>query len=163
MKMSTKCKAVYTLIMNIPVALAIALSAQLLATGTVVIGLLLLNFLLAYVISFIVGMLIPVAKWGVGFAMACKAKPDSLPFGLLVNLVVNFVYVVVNCLILTFFNVVILNGDNIRAGGGDPIIAYFMGILTTFVPIYLIGYVVSFLWNRPAENIARNICHEKQN
>lgn len=150
--MSTKCKAIYTLIMNIPIALAIALTAQLLATHTVVLSLLLLNFALAYVISFVVGMLIPVVKWGMGFAGLCKTKPGSLPFGLCINVVVNFVYVLVNSILLTYFNVIIL--------GHAPIIAFVMGLLTTFIPIYIVGYVVSFLWNRPAENIARNICNE---
>lgn len=72
--MSTKCKAIYTLIMNIPIALAISLTAQLLATHTVVFPLLLLNFAIAYVISYLVGMFIPVVKWGMGFAGACKPK-----------------------------------------------------------------------------------------
>lgn len=150
--MSTKCKAIYTLIMNIPIALAIALTAQLLATHTVVIPLLLLNFALAYVISFLVGMFIPVVKWGMGFAAVCKTKPGSLPFGLCINVIVNLVYVLVNSILLTYFNVIIL--------GHAPIIAFVMGLVTTFVPIYIVGYIVSFLWNRPAENIARNICKE---
>ncbi len=152
MEMSKKCKVIYTLLMNIPVALAIAITAQLLAIGKIVVGLLLVNFALAYVISFVVGMLIPVGKLGVKFAFACKAKPDTLVFGLLVNVVVNLIYVVVNCLILTYFNVVIL--------GHAPIIAYFMGIVTTFVPIYIVGYIVSFIWNRPAEKIAHSISGE---
>lgn len=151
--MSTKCKLIFTLLMNVPVALSISLTAQLLATGTVNINLLLLNFGLAYIISFFVGMLLPVAKWGVGFAMACKAKPDTLKFGLLVNVVVNFVYVLINCLILTYFNVILL--------AHAPMIAYFIGMATTFVPIYAVGYIVSFLWNRPAENIAKGIAGEK--
>lgn len=150
--MSTKCKVIYTLLMNTPIAIAISLTAQLLATGTVNVKLLLMNFALAYVISFAVGMLIPVEKWGVGFAMSCKAKPDTLKFGLLVNIIIDLVYVVVNCLILTYFNVIIL--------GHAPIFAYFIGIASMFVPIYIVGYIVSFIWNRPAERIAKKICGE---
>lgn len=152
MEMSKKCKVIYTLLMNIPVALAIALTAQLLATKTVKIDLLLINFCLAYIISFAIGMLLPAGKWGVSFAFACKAKPDTIQFGLLVNVIVNLVYVMINCLILTYFNVIIL--------AHAPIIAYFMGMVTTFVPIYIVGYIVSFLWNKPAEQIARKISKE---
>ena len=153
MEMSNKCKVIYTLIMNVPIALSISLAAQLLGTGKVDVKLLLINFCLAYMISFVVGMCIPVVKWGVGFAMACKAKPDSLPFGLLVNVIVNLVYVVVNCVILTWFNVCFL--------GKQPVFpVYFIAIAMTFVPLYIVGYIVSFLWNRPAEKIARNICGE---
>ena len=156
--MSTKCKVIYTLIMNIPIALSISLAAQLLAIAAgeapgFSIGLLGINFCLAYVISFLVGMFIPAVKWGVGFAMKCKAKPGSLPFGLLVNVIVNLVYVVVNCLVLTYFNVCILNHA--------PISAYFGSMAKMFIPIYIVGYIVSFLWNQPAEKIARKICHEE--
>lgn len=155
--MSTKCKVIYTLIMNIPIALSISLAAQLLAIAAgeapgFNAGLLAKNFCLAYVVSFLVGMFIPCVKWGVGFAMSCKAKPGSLPFGLAVNAVVNLVYVVVNCLILTYYNVCILNHA--------PIQAYFASMAKMFIPIYIVGYIVSFLWNQPAEKIARNICGE---
>ncbi len=152
MNMSAKCKVLNVLIMNIPIALAISLAAQLIATHTVVPKLLLINFSLAYIISFFVGMFIPAVPWGLKFAGLFKAKPDSLPFGLLVNVIVNLVYVVVNCLILTYFNVVML--------GHAPIAAYFFAMISTFIPIYIVGYIVSFLWNRPAESIARKICAE---
>ena len=152
MNMSKKCQAVNVLIMNVPIALAISLAAQLIATGTVVPRLLLINFCLAYVISFLVGMFLPAVPWGLKFAGKCKAQPETLKFGLLVNVIVNLVYVVVNCLFLTYFNVVML--------GHQPIKIYFIAMLTTFIPIYLVGYVVSLLWNRPAKKIARNICNE---
>ena len=157
--MSTKCKAIYTLIMNIPIALFISLTAQLLAIAAgeaqgFSFKLLGINFCLAYVISFFVGMFVPAVKWGVDFATKCKAKPGTLPFGLLVNVIVNLVYVVVNCLILTWFNVCLL--------GHAPFWpAYPLSVLKMFVPIYIVGYIVSFLWNQPAEKIARKICSEE--
>lgn len=150
--MSTKYRMVNTLIMNIPICLAIVITAQLLATGTLVWNLSVLNFAIAYVVSFLIGMLLPLVPWGLGFAKACKAKPDSLPFGLLVNVVVNLGYVLINCIILTYVNVVIL--------GHAPIIAYFIAMATSFLPIYAVGYVVSFLWNKPAEKISKAICGE---
>jgi hypothetical protein len=138
--------------MNIPIAFAISLAAQLIAIHTVVPKLLLINFLLAYAISFMIGMFLPAVPWGLAFAKGCKAQPETLKFGLLVNVVVNFVYVLINALILTFFNVVLLNHA--------PIVAYFIALVSTFIPLYIVGYIVSFLWNRPAEKIARNICGE---
>lgn len=152
MKKSFQYRAVNALIMNVPIALAISLTAQLLAIRTVIPGLLLVNFCIAYVISFLIGVLIPAVPWGISFARACKTKPDSLPFGLCINVIVNLVYVVINCLILTYFNVIIL--------GNGSLIAYFMGMATMFVPIYIVGYIVSFLWNRPAEKLTNRICKE---
>lgn len=150
--MSLKHRIVNTLIMNIPVALAICLTAQLLGTGKIVLDLTLINFALAYAVSFAVGMLIPLVPWGLAFATKCKAKPNSLPFGLLVNVIVNTGYVIVNCLVLTYFNVCIL--------GGAPFVAYIFAMLGTFVPIWCVGYIVSFLWNQPAEKITKAICKD---
>lgn len=152
MNMSTKCKVINVLIMNIPIALAISLAAQLIATGTVVAQVLLVNFAIAYVISFFVGMFIPVVPWGLAFASKCNAKPETLKFGLLVNVVVNFTYVFINSVILTYFNVVLM--------AKQPIKVYFIAMAATFIPLYIVGYIVSFLWNRPAEKIARSIAGE---
>lgn len=150
--MSLKYRIVNTLIMNIPICIAICITAQLLGTGTIVLDLTLINFGLAYVISFLVGVFIPLVPWGIAFAGVCKAKPNSLPFGLLINVVVNFGYVFVNSIVLTFFNVIIL--------GGAPLPVFFISLLTGFIPIYIVGYIVSFLWNKPAESISKAICKE---
>ena len=150
--MSRKCNAIFVLLVNLPVAIAIAITAQLLAVGKIIFPLLAINFPIAYGIAFLIGMFLPAPKWGVAFAMKCKAQPDTLKFGLLVNVVVNMVYVVILVTLLTFFNVVILNHG--------PIIGFVMGVLTSFIPIYLVGFVVSFLFRMPAENLAKKICKE---
>lgn len=148
--MSKKEKIVNTLIMNIPICLAICLTAQLLGTGKISLKLTVINYCIAYVLSFVVGTCIPLVEWGIKFALKCKAKPDTLKFGLLINAVVNLGYVIANSLVLTYFNVIIL--------GHAPIIAYFMGMLTGFIPIYIVGYIVSFLWNKPTEKLTAKIC-----
>lgn len=102
--------------------------------------------------SFVVGMCVPAVKWGIGFATVCKAKPGTLKFGLCINVIVNLVYVVANEIVLTYFNVVVLNHA--------PMIAVLFGILETFIPIYIVGYIVSFLWNQPCEKITNNIVKE---
>ena len=153
MKKSFKYRAVNALIMNIPIALSIAITAQLLAIHTVVLPLLGINFLIAYAISFVIGIFVPCVQWGAGFAMKCKAEPNTLKFGLLLNVIVNLTYVLVNEIVLSYFNIVILNHA--------PLVAYFMGMLTTFVPIYIVGYIVSFLWNMPAEKMTVKICGEE--
>lgn len=149
---STKYRVINTLIMNIPICVAIVITAQLLGTGTVRLNLSLLNFTLAYLISFIVGMCVPLVPWGIAFAQKCGTQPGTLPFGLAINAVVNLGYVVVNSIALTWFNVVFL--------GHAPIIAFFFSMISGFVPIYLVGYIVSFLWNGPCEKITQSICGE---
>lgn len=143
MNHSTKWRVVNTLLMNIPIAAAIAVAAQFLAIHTFILPLFCINFAMAYVLSFVVGMCVPAVKWGIGFAMACKAEPNTLKFGLCINVIVNFVYVVANEIVLSYFNIVVLNHA--------PMIAVLFGILETFIPIYIVGYIVSFLWNQPCE------------
>ncbi len=152
MQMSNKLKIVNILIMNFLIAIAICFTAQMLATGKIEPKLFVINFILAYIISFAVGYFLPVVPWGIAFAKKMNAKPNTLKFGLLINLVVNFAYVLVNCIILTIFNGVIL--------GGAPLIAVPRIMAMMFLPIYIVGFIVSFLWNKPAEKIARNICGE---
>lgn len=148
MNHSTKWRVVNTLLMNIPIAAAIAVAAQFLAIHTFILPLFCINFAMAYVLSFVVGMCVPAVKWGIGFAMACKAKPGTLKFGLCINAIVNLVYVVANEIVLSYFNIVVLNHA--------PMIAVLFGILETFIPIY----IVSFLWNQPCEKITNNIVKE---
>ena len=152
MNHSTKWRVVNTLLMNIPIAAAIAVAAQFLAIHTFILPLFCINFAMAYVLSFVVGMCVPAVKWGIGFAMACKAEPNTLKFGLCMNAIVNFVYVLANEIVLSYFNIVVLNHA--------PMIAVLFGILETFIPIYIVGYIVSFLCNQPCEKITNNIVKE---
>lgn len=150
---SLKYRLINALIMNIPIALSICLTAQLLNNHRIDPKLTLINFILAYIISDIIGVLVPLVPWGVAFALKCKAKPDTLKFGLLINVVVNFGYVLVNAILLTYFNACVL--------GGAPVIpVLFIGVAASFIPCYIVGYIVSFLWNQPAEKITKSICKE---
>ncbi len=151
-QLSLKHRIINTLIVNIPIALGIVITAQLLANGNVQLIPSLINFALAYTISFLIGMFIPLVPWGLGFAAKCKAKEGSLPFGLLVNVVVNTGYVLIVGFCLTIFNIKIM--------GGAPWIAWFFGWISTFVPIWIVGYIISFLWNQPAEKITKAICKD---
>jgi hypothetical protein len=65
---SKKYKIVNNLIMNAGLAIVIAFTAQILATGTIVIKILLINMLLVYVVACIVGMGLPIGKIGESFA-----------------------------------------------------------------------------------------------
>lgn len=146
--MKGKTKLLYVLIMNIPIAFAIALTAQIVAIGQIILPLLGINLLIAYAIAFLIGMLIPVEPIGVGFANLFKAKP-GIQFGLLVNIPINFIYVTIICFILTYFNVVMLQKM--------PIDAFVSGFIGIYPILYLVGYLVSFVVNRPALKIAQSI------
>lgn len=168
MPMKTSTKLVKVLLTNIPIALCISAVASYLGISQAVAqggipqeafmpalaGSIGMNFVFSYVISFFVGWFVPAERWGVAFAGACGARPsDGIRFGLLLNVVVNLVYVVVNDLILTYVNAIAMQRQ--------PMAAYLPAVLGGFVPYYVVGYVVSFLWAQPAERIARSLCHDE--
>lgn len=152
MEMTKKVKLVYTLLLNLPITLAISLAAQMIGRGRIEAGPFLLSFLLSYLICFLLGMCLPLVPWGMRFARACKAQPGGLGFSLLITAVVNLAYVVVNTLILTFVNVVLL--------AHLPVTVFLLSVLRSILPIYLVGFVVAFLWNPTAQKLAHRLCGE---
>lgn len=107
-----------------------------------------MNVVMSYIISFFVGWFIPAEKWGFAFAHACGAKPsDGLKFGAILNVVVNTVYVVINALILTYVNAIVMQGM--------PLAMFPLALFGSFFQCWIVGYVVSLLWAPKCEQIAR--------
>ncbi len=152
MKMTFKTRLVHTLLINLPMCFCMSLLALLLSPGGVTPMGLLINFLLSYAICFLVGMLLPLVPLGMKLAGACKQKPGSLGFSLIISAVVNLFYVVINGLCLGTFNAVIL--------GGAPWRVVPMSFLSTFLPLYAAGFVVVLLWNPVAMRLAHKITKE---
>lgn len=163
MSMKNSTKLVKVLLTNIPIAISISLVASYIGISSAGVpeeafvpaflsttG---INILMSYVISFFVGWFIPAEKWGFSFAGLFGLTPASgLPFGLVLNIVVNTVYVVVNAVILTYVNAIAMQGM--------PIEMFPMALLGSFFQCWIVGYVVSFLWATRAEAIARKLMND---
>ncbi len=163
MPMQPKTKLIKVLLTNIMIAIAISAVASYIAIGQAgvpeeafipaVIGSTIKNSLIAYIVSFFVGMFIPSEKWGFGFAMGRGLKPtDGLRFGAALNLVVNTVYVAFNSVILTYLNACVFNGA--------PIVAFPAAWASSIIQCWLVGFVVSLFWAPACEGWARAICHD---
>ncbi len=163
MPMQPKTKLVKVLLTNIMIAIAISAVASYIAIGQAgvpaeafvpaVVGSTLKNSLIAYAVSFFVGMFVPCEKWGFGFAMGRGLTPaDGLKFGAALNLVVNTVYVAFNSVILTYLNACVFNGA--------PIMAFPAAWVSSIVQCWLVGFVVSLFWAPACENWARAICKD---
>lgn len=161
--MKTKTKLVKVLLTNIPIAVSISLVASYIGISSsgvpeeafmpAFLSTAGINIVMSYVISFFVGWFLPCEKWGFAFAGACGAKPqDGLKFGLLLNVVINTVYVFFNSVILTFVNANLMQGM--------PIAMFPMAWAGSIVQCWIVGFIVSFLWAQRAEAIARNICDD---
>lgn len=78
----------------------------------------------------------------------------GLAFGLVLNIVVNSVYVVINALVLTYLNAIVMQGM--------PIQMFPVALFGSFLPCRVVGYVVSLAWARPAEGIARRLMNDPE-
>lgn len=155
--MKTTTRLLNALFLNLPVALLLCVTAQLLAVfggeiSSFSVTRLLLNFAVAYPVSCLIAMSVPCVKWGAAFACKCGAEPGTLSFGLLLNIPVNTVYSVLLSLIMTYFNACVL--------GGAPIAAVAYGFLGTILPVWLVCYAISFLCAGPAEKAARRCTND---
>ena len=160
MPMKNSTKLVKVVLTNIPIAISISLVASYIGLSSAglpeeafmpaFLSTSALNIALSYVISFFVGWFIPSERWGFAFAGKCGLRPsDGARFGLVLNVVVNSVYVVINALILTYVNAIVMQGM--------PIQMFPAALLGGLLPCWVVGYVVSLLWAVRAEAIARKV------
>ncbi|NLA70404.1 MAG: hypothetical protein GX852_05125 [Clostridiales bacterium] len=150
MEKSRKLTAVYALIMDLPLSIIITVIALLLA-GNLTMQSFFLNFAIAYVLTFLINMFIPAPKWGFNFAIK-HSKPGTFKFGLLLNLVVAFVFVVILDLIMTAVGVLLF--------GHGSFAEYMVAVLGGFIPCYVPTLIIAMLWNGVSDNLSRAICKE---
>ena len=149
MEKSAKLTAVYALIMDLPLSIIITLIALALG-GNLSAKTFFPSFLLAYVVTFFVNFL-HAERWGFKFASKF-AKPGTLKFGLLLNMVVAAVFVVILDLIMTYFGVVIT--------GHGTMADYWKAVIGGFIPCYIPTLIIAMLWNGVADKLSRQICNE---
>ena len=155
MQKSAKLTAVYALIMDLPLSLVITLVALALANIDAPGSLNGPNFIrmacIAYVVTFFVNFL-HAERWGFAFA-AKHAKPGTLKFGILLNVVVAAVFCVILDLIMTAVGMA-------ASPAGFQFGPYIAACLKGFIPCYIASFIVAFLWNPVADKLSRAICNE---
>jgi hypothetical protein len=111
-----------------------------------------INFVFAWCVATIIGMVPALPDAGVRWALK-RAKPeDGLKFGALVNVPINTVYAVVLCYLVGTLDACVL--------GGAPIIASVFGFLQNIVPVWIACYVVTLFLQGPIEGVARGITND---
>lgn len=150
MEKSKKLTAVYALIMDLPLSIIITLIAEALS-GSLTLQNTIMNFCLAYVLTFLINMFIPAPKWGFSFA-AKRSVIGSAKFVFLLNVVVAAVFVVILDLIMTYVGVV--------AFGHQPMAVYMKAVLGGFIPCYVPTLIIAIVWNPLSDKWSRAICNE---
>lgn len=150
MKPSRKQILIINLVNNIPLAVVISTAAPLIAHIKTSPVNWLTNVLLAFVFACLVSFIFPIQKMAVGIPLRLHIKnPKGVVGRLVANVPLNFIYVFVIGLVLNFYNV--------RAFPG-----FIFAFIGTFIPLYIIAYVLSLLTNLCAERLAFGPFHQAQ-
>ncbi len=161
--MSMKTRVVSALLTNIPICIVLSFLSCWLGMrnanvpqevfARVYLVSALRSCVISYVVGCAVGILLPLPKWGMAVAGRLGLTPrDGLKFGLVMTAFINLVYVLILSAVLTYVNVIVINGAPIQVFPG----AY----LSSLLPCYIVSFIISFLWAHRAEEIARGICHD---
>ena len=100
---------------------------------------------IATAVAYAAGLLIPVSKWADRFALACKAKPGSLAFTLLSNL------------ILTLFNGTLMTALFTAMAIGFPPY-FFTAFLSTLPTGLIVGYFAGLIAGFAAMKVSQAMC-----
>ncbi|MBQ9614112.1 MAG: hypothetical protein IJV14_16330 [Lachnospiraceae bacterium] len=150
-KPSLKWIILFNLVLDLPMAIVMSVSAALLAGAPVQAIFtpnLLANIAIGFCLAFLLNILIPGQKIQAGFARLFKLDPQSLAGNLVGSLPVCLIFTIGVGLPLSIFNV---------RKAPDFIFAFF----ATFIPLYIILYIVAFIFTPLAAKAANAACSKK--
>ncbi len=138
-KPSLKFFVVFNLVMNIPLATAMSIGGMVFSGNAdkLLSPALLVNILIGFILACIVNALVPIPLIAMGFPKLFKLDPESVPGRILGNVPVVFIFVVIIGLVMNFVNVQIF--------GGAPFPAFLFAFLGTFIPMYILCFIVAMI------------------
>ncbi len=100
-----------------------------------------MNVLIAFVIACIINIVVPVPLIANNFPKLFKLDPEKMAGRIVGNIPVAFIFVLIIGLILTYYNVRMV-----------PV--FLFAFLGTFLPLYLICFIISMITNPIAMKLA---------
>lgn len=140
-KPSAKWIIIFNVVLDLPMAIVMSISAALLSHQPVFTPNLIANILIGFCLAFLINVILPIMKIQEGFAKLFKLDPHSLPGTLVGSLPVCLIFTVGIGLPLTLYNV-------------RQAPAFLFAFLGTFVPLYIILYIVAFIMTPVAMKVA---------
>lgn len=132
-KPSIKFLVVMNVVANLPMAIAMSVSAPLLSGQPIVMGNLLINVLIGFILACLINILLPIQKISKGFLALFKLKPEGFAGNLVGNIPACLLFVLIIGLVLTYYNV-------------REIPAFLFAFIGTFLPLYIICFIVSMIF-----------------
>ncbi len=140
-KPSFKQIATINVINNVPMAIVMSTAAPLLSNMPIDFKNWMMNVIIAFFIACILNLVVPVPLIANKFPTLFNLKPNRLPGRIVGNIPVAFIFVVVIGLVLTYYNVRLV-----------PV--FIFAFLSTFVPLYIICFIISMITNPIAMKLA---------
>ena len=143
--MNMKVKVINVLIRSVFACIALCLTAQILIItrgflNRILWDRFLINFIVAYPAACILGMTVPAADFGKWTCKKLSVRP-GISYKIVMSLVSNLIFTVILSTIMTFLNMVILNGQNLSA--------VIPGIRQNFIPMWLASSLIALLIDKP--------------
>lgn len=141
MRPNFKQFAIINLVNNIPMAIIMSTVAPIMAKMPLNFGTVAVNVIFAFVLACIINLIVPVPLIAESFPKVFKLDPTSVPGRIVANIPICAIFVVIIGLILTWYNVRLV-----------PI--FIFAFLSTFIPLYIICFIVSMITNPIAIKLA---------
>lgn len=133
--------AIINLVNNIPMALIMSTVAPIIGGQKIEINNWIINVLIAFVIACVINAVVPVPLIAKKFPTLFKLDPNKFAGRVVGNIPIAFIFVVIIGLVLTYYNVRLV-----------PV--FIFAFIATFIPLYLICFVVSMITNPIAMKLA---------
>lgn len=151
-KPSLKFFIVFNLVMNIPLATAMSVGGMLFSGNADKLHTpaLFVNILLGFVFACIVNAVVPIPLIALNFPKLFKVDSESISGRILGNVPVVLIFVIIIGLIMNFANVQIF--------AGAPFPAFLFAFFGTFIPMYVLCFVIAMIFIPIAQGAAGKAC-----
>lgn len=122
-------------IVVVPTVLGMVLFGLWSGSGTITLKAFILNYILGFALAMLVLLVLPTDKIANFFITRFKLDPTKLPFTIWMNASINIAFAFIVGFGSTFLNVFILAKQSMHT--------VFMGMLKTFLPMFLVSYIIS--------------------
>ncbi len=140
-KPGIKFLVVFNVVLNLPMATAMSVTAPLLMRMPVFTLNLAVNILIGFVMATLINLILPIQAIAMGFPGLFKVDPESFFGHFLGNIPVCAIFVVIIGLVMNLYNV--------RA-----VPDFLFAFIGTFVPMYLVCFVVAMIFMPIATKLA---------
>jgi hypothetical protein len=156
-KPSWKWVLVFNLVLDLPMAIVMSISATLLNKAPLVFfPNLLSNIIIGFVLAFLINVILPIPLISAGFAGLFKIKPHTIGESLVGGLPVCLIFTFGIGLPLSIFNIFVASKN--VPGMTFSFGAVWGSFIATFIPLYIILYIVAFIMTPIAATCATNAC-----